>query len=53
MAIAQSRLERLVTELAGTTEVQHCHVDPDRLDSLLEGLAEQPGVHAVHVNQGG
>ncbi|CAJ1503376.1 PPE family protein [[Mycobacterium] holstebronense] len=50
---AQSRLERLVTELAGTTEVQHWHVDPDRLDSLLEELAEQPGVHAVHVNPGG
>ncbi|WP_409437719.1 PPE family protein [Mycobacterium sp. SMC-14] len=50
---AQSRLERLVTELAGTTEVQHWHVDPNRLDSLLEELAEQPGVHAVHVNPDG
>lgn len=50
---AQSRLERLVTELAGTTEVQHWHVDPSRLDSLLEELAEQPGVHAVHVNRDG
>lgn len=50
---AQSRLERLVTELAGTTEVQHWHVDPGRLDSLLEELAEQPGVHAVHVNRDG
>ncbi|MGB6201510.1 MAG: hypothetical protein WBF85_02240, partial [Mycolicibacter algericus] len=50
---AQSRLERLVTELAGTTDVQHWHVDPSRLDSLLEELAEQPGVHAVHVNPDG
>ncbi|GFG69657.1 PPE family protein [Mycolicibacter senuensis] len=50
---AQSRLERLVTELAGTTDVQHWHVDPGRLDSLLEELAEQPGVHAVHVNPDG
>lgn len=50
---AQSRLERLVTELAGTTEVQHWHVDPSRLDSLLEELAEQPGVHAVHVKRDG
>ncbi|MEB3050170.1 PPE family protein [Mycolicibacter sp. MYC123] len=50
---AQGRLERLVTELAGTTEVQHWHVDPSRLDSLLEELAEQPGVHAVHVNPDG
>lgn len=50
---AQGRLERLVTELAGTTDVQHWHVDPSRLDSLLEELAEQPGVHAVHVNPDG
>jgi hypothetical protein len=50
---AQSRLERLVTELAGTTEVQHWHVDPSRLDRRLEELAEQPGVHAVHVNRDG
>lgn len=50
---AQTRLERLVTELAGTTDVQHWHVDPSRLDSLLEELAEQPGVHAVHVNRDG
>lgn len=50
---AQSRLERLVTELAGTTDVQHWHVDPSRLDGLLEELAEQPGVHAVHVNPDG
>lgn len=50
---AQSRLERLVTELAGTTDVQHWHVDPSRLDSLLEELAEQPGVHAVHVKPDG
>lgn len=50
---AQSRLERLVTELAGTTDVQHWHVDPSRLDDLLEELAEQPGVHAVHVNPDG
>lgn len=50
---AQSRLERLVTELAGTTDVQHWHVDPSRLDSLLADLAEQPGVHAVHVNPDG
>lgn len=50
---AQTRLERLVTELAGTTDVQHWHVDPSRLDSLLEELAEQPGVHAVHVNPDG
>lgn len=50
---AQSRLERLVTELAGTTDVQHWHVDAGRLDSLLEELAEQPGVHAVHVNPDG
>lgn len=50
---APNRLERLVTELAGTTDVQHWHVDPSRLDSLLEELAEQPGVHAVHVNPDG
>jgi PPE-repeat protein len=50
---AQSRLERLVTELAGTTDVQHWHVEPSRLDSLLEELAEQPGVHAVHVKPDG
>src|SRR5690625_569706 len=50
---APGRLERLVTELAGTTDVQHWHVDPGRLDSLLEELAEQPGVHAVHVNSDG
>ncbi|MBS9532667.1 PPE family protein [Mycobacterium sp. M1] len=50
---AQTRLERLVTELAGTHEVQHWHVDSSRLDSLLEELAEQPGVHAVHVNPDG
>ncbi|MEO8814870.1 MAG: hypothetical protein ABI307_11545, partial [Mycobacterium sp.] len=50
---AQTRLERLVTELAGTHDVQHWHVDPSRLDSLLEELAEQPGVHAVHVNPDG
>lgn len=50
---AQSRLERLVTELAGTTDVQHWHVDPSRLDDLLEELTEQPGVHAVHVKPDG
>jgi PPE-repeat protein len=50
---AQTRLQRLVTELAGTHEVQHWHVDADRLDSLLEELSEQPGVHAVHVNPDG
>jgi PPE-repeat protein len=50
---ASGRLERMVTELAGTHEVQHWHVDPSRLDSLLEELAEKPGVHAVHVNDDG
>lgn len=50
---AQGRLEKLVTELAGTHDVQHWHVDASRLDSLLEELAEQPGVHAVHVNPDG
>ncbi len=50
---AQGRLERLVAELAGTHEVQHWHTDPSRLDSLLEELAQQPGVHAVHVNDDG
>src|SRR5574337_935598 len=50
---AQSRLERLVTELAGTHEVQHWHVDSSRLDDLLDELSEQPGVHAVHVNPDG
>ncbi len=50
---AQGRLERLVTELAGTHDVQHWHVDPTRLDSLLDELAEKPGVHAVHVNDDG
>jgi PPE-repeat protein len=50
---AHGRLERMVTELAGTHEVQHWHVDPSRLDSLLEELSEKPGVHAVHVNDDG
>jgi hypothetical protein len=50
---ASGRLERMLTELAGTHEVQHWHVDPSRLDSLLEELAEKPGVHAVHVNDDG
>jgi PPE-repeat protein len=50
---AHGRLERMVTELAGAHEVQHWHVDPSRLDSLLEELAEKPGVHAVHVNDDG
>lgn len=50
---AQGRLERLVTELAGTHDVQHWHVDPNRLDSLLEELSQQPGVHAVHLNHDG
>lgn len=50
---APTRLERLVTELSGSTDVQHWHVDASRLDSLLEELAEQPGVHAVHVNPDG
>jgi hypothetical protein len=43
----------MVTELAGTHEVQHWHVDPSLLDSLLEELAQKPGVHAVHVNHDG
>jgi PPE-repeat protein len=50
---AHGRLERMVAELAGTHEVQHWHVDPSRLDSLLAELAEKPGVHAVHVNDDG
>jgi PPE-repeat protein len=50
---AQGRLERLVTELAGTHEVQHWHTDPSRLDSLLAELSQKPGVHAVHLNNDG
>ena len=50
---AQGRLEKMVSELAGDHDVQHWHVDASRLDSLLEELAEQPGVHAVHVNPDG
>jgi PPE-repeat protein len=48
---AQRRLERLAAELPGTHGVQHWHnTDPGQLKGMLAELAQQPGVHEVHLN---
>jgi PPE-repeat protein len=47
------KLKRLVAQMSEKPEtVQHHAVDQDGLDSLLEQLANKPGIHAVHVKGG-
>ncbi|MCV7377307.1 hypothetical protein BST11_14005 [Mycobacterium alsense] len=47
-------LQRVVAQISEKPEsVQHHNVDQDGLDALLEQLAKQPGVHAVHLRKGG
>lgn len=45
------KLKRVLAELSQKPDsVQHWHTDKANLDSLLEQLSTQPGVHAVHVS---
>lgn len=47
------KLKRLVAQMSEKPEtVQHHTVDQDGLDSLLEQLANKPGIHAVHLKGG-
>lgn len=45
---AEYRSERTAGELLGTDEVQHWHVEPGELKSLLGEVALQPGIHEVY-----
>jgi PPE-repeat protein len=48
------QLQRLVAQITEKPEsVQHHAVDQDGLDSLLEQLSKKPGIHAVHLINGG
>ncbi|MGA8547128.1 MAG: PPE family protein, partial [Mycobacterium sp.] len=48
------QLKRLVAQISEKPEsVQHHTVDQEGLDSLLEQLAKKPGIHAVHLSNGG
>jgi PPE-repeat protein len=45
-------LKRLVAQISEKPEtVQHHNVDQEGLDTLLEQLAKQPGIHAVHLKK--
>jgi PPE-repeat protein len=45
-------LKRIVAQISEKPEtVQHHNVDQEGLDALLERLAKQPGIHAVHLKK--
>lgn len=47
-------LKRMVAQISERPEsVQHHTVDQEGLDSLLEQLANKPGIHAVHLTKSG
>jgi PPE-repeat protein len=48
------QLQRLAAQISEKPEsVQHHTVDQDGLDGLLEQLSKKPGIHAVHLTNGG
>ncbi len=45
------KLKRVLAELSHKPDsVQHWHTDKTHLETLLEQLSKQPGIHAVHVS---
>jgi hypothetical protein len=48
----EAHSERIADQLTGAGEVQHWHVEPGGLKSLLGEVAGQPGVHEVYFDTG-
>ncbi|MDT5260446.1 MAG: hypothetical protein QOD10_5526 [Mycobacterium sp.] len=47
------RLKRVLADLSQNPEaVQHWHTDKAHLESLLDQLSKEPGIHAVHLSAG-
>jgi hypothetical protein len=47
------KLKRVLADLSQNPEaVQHWHTDKAHLESLLDQLSKEPGIHAVHLSAG-